>query len=109
VYDQVREPEYFCIEIQMIPGVGYGQLYSLETELYLLAHVLTAIEFTRCWKQFFYIIEEFNLLRLIKIEAQHTTTINPINLNNADNEISSGIPNLIMDKVIPVIGIIIPK
>jgi hypothetical protein len=30
-------------------------------------------------------------------------------LNNADNEINSGIPNLIMDKVIPIIGIIIPK
>lgn len=36
-------------------------------------------------------------------------TINPINLNNADNEISSGIPNLIMDNVIPIIGIIRPK
>ncbi len=36
-------------------------------------------------------------------------TIMPINLNSADNEISSGTPNFIIDNVMPMNGIIIPR
>lgn len=41
--------------------------------------------------------------------TQQIITINPITLNKADKEISSGTPNFINDKDIPIIGIIIPK
>jgi len=40
---------------------------------------------------------------------QQTTAEAPSSLNKANNEINSGIPNLISESVIPINGIIIPR
>jgi hypothetical protein len=53
VYDQLRESGHFCSELQLLLLVGQGQPYSLETKLFMLAQAHTAIDYTRCWLQYF--------------------------------------------------------
>jgi len=48
VYDQLREPGHFCIELQLLLLIGQGQPYSLKTKLYMRAQAETAIGYTRC-------------------------------------------------------------
>ena len=50
VYDQLRKPGHFCIELQMLLLVGQGQPYLLKTKLCMLAQAHTAIGYTRCWE-----------------------------------------------------------
>jgi hypothetical protein len=54
VYDQLREPGHFCIELQPLLLVGQGQPYLLKTKLNMLAQAHTAIGYTRCWSTLYY-------------------------------------------------------
>jgi hypothetical protein len=54
VYDQLREPGHFCIELQLLLLVGQGQPYSMKTKLYKFAQAHTAIVYTRCWQPFIF-------------------------------------------------------
>jgi hypothetical protein len=52
VYDQLRVPCHFCIELQLLLLVGQGKPYSLKTKFYMLEPAHTAIGYTRCWALF---------------------------------------------------------
>jgi hypothetical protein len=64
VYDHLRVPCHFCIEIQLLLKISKGQLYSLKTKLYMLAQAYTAIGYTCCWSEFLFLDVLTNCIRL---------------------------------------------
>jgi hypothetical protein len=52
MYDQLRVPCHFCIDIKSLLKIEQSKPYSLKKKLHLLTQANTAIEYTSYWARF---------------------------------------------------------